>query len=48
MTAKKLRAEFQWEDPLLLEDLLTEEERLVARHSTGLCTKQTPAAHHRR
>ena len=23
------RAEFKWEDPLLLEDQLTEEERLV-------------------
>jgi glutaryl-CoA dehydrogenase len=29
MTAKPLRPTFQWEDPLLLEDLLTEEERMV-------------------
>ena len=27
--SKSAKAEFQWEDPLLLEDQLSEEERLV-------------------
>ena len=29
MTQKPLRPDFTWEDPLLLEDLLTEEERMI-------------------
>ncbi len=29
MTAKPHRPEFQWQDPLLLNDLLTEEERMI-------------------
>ena len=29
MDAKTKKAEFNWEDPLLLEDQLTEEERMV-------------------
>ena len=29
MPAKPARPHFQWEDPLLLDELLTEEERMV-------------------
>ena len=28
-------AKFTWEDPLLLDDLLTDDERLVIRHDAG-------------
>ncbi len=31
------RAEFKWEDPLLLEDQLTEEERLVRDTARQYC-----------
>jgi len=37
MTQKPLRPQFQWEDPLLLEELLTEEERMVRDTARDYC-----------
>src|ERR1700743_168206 len=35
--SKSAKAEFQWEDPLLLEDQLSEEERLVRDTARNYC-----------
>ena len=35
---------FTWEDPLLLDDLLTEEERMIRDAARGLCAGQAAAA----
>ena len=34
------RAAFQWEDPLLLESLLTDEERLVREATRSYCQER--------
>ena len=36
---------FQWDDPLLLENQLTDEERAIPRHRTRLLPGKADAAH---
>ncbi len=36
-SSKEARASFDWADPLLLEDELTEEERLIRDSARGYC-----------
>ena len=40
MKPNDLKATFQWEDPLLLEDQLTEDERMVRDSARAYCSEK--------